>query len=142
MQKHMMTAKRFFSLSFLLALCAGCGGTATVSGTVSYDGKPVVRGRLAFLPLDAKGELDGKAPIVSVEISQGTYTARDVPMGKKKVAVTASEIKGISRPPDKAASLIPPEAASNLTEEINKPQQTADFALKKPEKRLTESGKE
>jgi hypothetical protein len=61
---------------------SGCGGrtTATVTGTVTLDGKPVPAGTVSFFASDQDP--------VSVPISSdGTYTATDVPTGPVKVAV-------------------------------------------------------
>src|SRR5438105_14541378 len=83
----------------LLVSALGCGGTANVSGMVTYDGKAVERGKIRFLPLDDKGELDGKGLIVGVDISKGNYKAMDVPLGKKKVAIHAEQIAGQTAAP-------------------------------------------
>ena len=64
-----MTSPRFLVLCLALLACLGCGGTATVSGNVTYAGKPVERGRISFLPLDDKGELDAKSPVIGSDIA-------------------------------------------------------------------------
>jgi hypothetical protein len=128
----------------LLSATLGCSGTAEVSGAVDYEGKPVERGKIRFLPLDDKGELDAKAMIVGVDISKGKYKAADVPMGKKQVVIFAGEAaapaakdKTGQKPP--ADSLIPPEATRDLKVDITQPRQTLDFHLKKPPQKSVEA---
>src|SRR5262249_59994 len=136
-----MMVNRFLLLCVALPLCAGCGGTATVTGQVTFDGKPVERGQIAFLPLDDKGDLDSKVPVIGAGINKGKYAAKDVPVGKNKASIPADEIEGPSRPPGAAKPLMPPEAPNNLTVETNKPEQTADFPLKSPDKQPVEARK-
>src|SRR5438093_13685564 len=89
-----MRRNAFVCLVLFLTLLPGCGGTANVSGTVAYDGKPAEHGKIRFLPLDDKGELDGKGLIVGDDIVKGKYTAKGVPFGKKKVAILVQEADG------------------------------------------------
>ena len=130
----------------LLSATLGCSGTAEISGAVDYEGKPVERGKIRFLPLDDKGELDAKAMIVGVDISKGKYKAADVPMGKKQVVIFAGEAAGPGAT-DKtgqkqpADSLIPPEATKDLKVDITQPRQTLDFHLKKPPEAPANPGK-
>jgi len=133
----MMRRSGFALLMPLLLLALGCSGTANVSGSVTYDGKAVERGRIRFLPLDEKGELDAKGLIVGADVIKGKYTAVDVPMGKKKVAILALEIAGQTPATNgKAAQTSEPpvalEAMNELQVDINAARQTADFDLKKP----------
>jgi|GEM_PF-1461364 len=129
----------------LLSATLGCSGTAEVNGAVDYEGKPVERGKIRFLPLDDKGELDAKAMIVGVDVSKGKYKAADVPMGKKQVVIFAREADGPAK--DKtgraqpADSLIPPEATKDLKVDITQPRQTLDFHLKKPPEAPANAGK-
>ncbi|HEV3444322.1 MAG TPA: hypothetical protein VG099_06740 [Gemmataceae bacterium] len=138
----------FACLGLLLTATLGCSGAAEVSGAVDYEGKPVEHGKIRFLPLDDKGELDAKAMIVGVDISKGKYKAADVPMGKKQVVIFARELAGEAAGPaakDKtgqkqpADSLIPPEATKDLKVDITQPRQTLDFHLKKPSEKPTEA---
>ena len=48
---------------FLLPLLLGCGGALSVTGTVTYDGKPIEDGQISFLPVDGKGT-PARGPIV------------------------------------------------------------------------------
>ena len=71
-------------LFFLLLAIPGCGGgraTATVTGTVSYQGKPLPAGKVSFW-----GPNDQVASALIGE--DGTYEATNVPLGLVKVAVS------------------------------------------------------
>jgi hypothetical protein len=61
----------------LVAFCGGCGGggefpTATVSGAVTYDGKPVKGGSITFSPV-ADGEQEAGKPASGMVKEDGTY---------------------------------------------------------------------
>ncbi len=57
----------------------GCGGTAErppmgrVHGTVTYDGKPVDRGRVTFSPIASEGDSGGTSAMGPIE-SDGSYS--------------------------------------------------------------------
>lgn len=78
--------KKFLILA--LVLFAGCGGSEekrfTVTGNVSYAGKPVETGSISFVPADPALSPDG-API-----ENGAYTCAVRP-GKMKVQITGSK---------------------------------------------------
>jgi hypothetical protein len=83
-------------------LLAGCGpkraATGTVSGTITYKGKPVNGAVLHFYP--AKG---GAAETVMIPVNQeGAFDASGVPPGDYKVVVQPS--KGTSGPSTKGMS--------------------------------------
>ena len=76
-----------------LAACflavAGCGGEAgpavyPVTGTVTFDGSPVEKGRIQFTPVSGDRAF-------SAEIKDGAYELEAQP-GKMKVAIRASRI--------------------------------------------------
>jgi hypothetical protein len=72
----------------LTLLAAGCSsGTATVSGTVTYEGKPVKTGYISFAPVDGKGT------IASGPIADGKYTVAMEP-GSKIVKIEAADDAG------------------------------------------------
>ena len=123
---------RFLLLSLGLLACLGCGGTATISGNVTYGGKPVERGRISFLPLDDKGELDAKSAVIGTDIAQGKYKVTEVPRGKKQMAFSVAEVKG-TEPPF--------EIANNQPFGITEANQTANFEVKKPDKSTPDSNK-
>jgi hypothetical protein len=120
-----MTSPRFLFLCLALLACLGCGGTATVTGNVTYGGKPVERGRISFLPLDDKGELDAKSAVIGTDIAQGRYKVTEVPRGKKQVAFSVAEVKG-AEPPF--------EIANNQPIDITEPNQTANFEVKRSDR--------
>jgi hypothetical protein len=127
-----MTSPRFLLLCLALLAGLGCGGTATVTGNVTYGGKPVERGRISFLPLDDKGELDAKSPVIGTDIAQGKYKVTEVPRGKKQVAFSVAEVKG-TEPPF--------EIANNQPIDITEANQTANFEVKKPDKSTPDNKK-
>ena len=75
-------AVRFGALLVLAAAAGGCGkSTATLSGTVTYRGRPVTSGEVVFLAAD--GRTVAHAPIGP----DGYYTVQGVPPGQARVAV-------------------------------------------------------
>ncbi|MDB5385379.1 MAG: hypothetical protein JWM11_1025 [Planctomycetaceae bacterium] len=64
-----------FVIVGLLSVCAGCGSgypsPLPVSGTVTFEGKPVTDGSIRFMPTDRKVALPGFAEIQT----DGTYEA-------------------------------------------------------------------
>ena len=74
------------AVGLLLAavMSAGCGpSTASVSGEITYDGKPVGEGYITFTPADGKGK-DAGGPI-----SAGRYSVSGLSPGPKVVKVIA-----------------------------------------------------
>jgi hypothetical protein len=85
-----MRVARWAVLLLALPGLVGCGNdwnTATVSGNVSVDGKPVEDGAINFVPVDGEGWTAGGI------IKHGRYSVR-VPMMSLKVAITASKVVG------------------------------------------------
>ncbi len=81
----LLRAPRCFRLAALLVLAAAAGGcgksTATLSGTVTYRGRPVTSGEVVFLA-------EGGAASVHAPIGpDGRYTVKGVPRGTANVAV-------------------------------------------------------
>lgn len=128
------------AVGFLLAasLAAGCGGpkVGEVSGTVSYDGKPVEQGAIAFVPADGNGPTAGGA------IADGKYTVRNVPVGTAKVSINADKggekkivYDNPARPTVEAATgeLLPDKynKATELRYDVRPGAQTKDFDLPK-----------
>jgi hypothetical protein len=72
------------SLVFLLLAIAGCGGgrtAVTITGTVSYQGKPLPAGRISFIGPGGQ--------VASALISEdGGFEASNVPLGQVKVGVS------------------------------------------------------
>jgi hypothetical protein len=78
----------------LLSLIGGCGGSgierAIVSGSVTFDGKPIEKGFIRFFPI--KGTV---GPMWGAQITDGAYRADGkggVPVGTHRVEVEAFRI--------------------------------------------------
>lgn len=72
--------------SVLLALLAalGCGGSATVSGKVTYKGEPLPWGSVVIYGADGKVESGRISP-------DGAYAVHKAPVGDVKMAVIVSD---------------------------------------------------
>ncbi len=129
-----------------LSLLSGCfGGSsehieqAAVTGTVTYDGKPLASGNILFVPdVDASGKpLRGQA--VQATITDGTYslTAEAGPVvGSNKVQITATRKTGKFQESDGQKieieqQYLPAKYNSNTTlkQDITAGENTADFTL-------------
>jgi hypothetical protein len=83
----------------LLALAGGCGGPAKLSlqGTVTYEDRPIEKGRIDFLPVDGTA-----GPSVGAPISQGSYAVAAnqgvLAAGTYQVRVTAYRKTGRTEP--------------------------------------------
>lgn len=109
-----------FVLVVLMAGCQHGEPAATVTGTITYKGKPVEHGQIMFHPQA------GNAPSTTGEITNGTYTAKAKP-GSMRVEIQA--FKELSRT-GTGQPLIPPNAQGNFrTVEVKEGSQTLDFAL-------------
>lgn len=107
-------------VAVLAASLAGCdsgqkGGSVTVSGTVKFNGEPVEKGSITFLPADD----DGKAS--SAQITNGSYTIQTDPgakkvsiMGEREVGGEAAErLRAEGRDGVPTEQYLPPEFNSN-----------------------------
>ena len=72
----------------LVVGCSGDGNYGDVSGTVSYDGKPLEDGLINFLPADGKGQT------ASGSIKDGKYSVSKVSVGALKVQIRGSKVTG------------------------------------------------
>ena len=130
--------------ALLLVLLSGCGSSAYISGDVTYDGEPVEKGTITFLPADGKGASAGGV------IEKGHYKAPNVPPGAKIIKIEAvsaitfarsseelaREAKSGTKTPAKPADLIPNNAVGNNTKaELKAGDQKLDFHLTKPIKK-------
>lgn len=107
---------RVITLAFLAPLMIlGCGRSgperAVVSGTVTYQGRPLPQGTIRFLPT-----AETKTPMSGALIVDGKYTADKrggVPVGTHKVVIEAFRPKGrtagTGTPGDVAGGLVPRE---------------------------------
>jgi hypothetical protein len=77
----------FLALAGALAV-AGCGGsTGTITGTVTYQGKPLKGGVVMFTPAGGGG-----AAVATIG-EDGTYTAEKVPVGEATITVDTAFLK-------------------------------------------------
>jgi hypothetical protein len=80
----------FAAATFCLPFALGCGPDlklADVSGTITFEGKPVEKGAITFFPIA------GNAPTAGASIVDGEYKAQ-VPFGEMKVAISSPKIVG------------------------------------------------
>jgi hypothetical protein len=90
---HSDIRKRGWSLLLvLLPAACGCSKTATVTGKVTYQGRPVVHGSITFVR-------DAQTARSAAIQPDGSYTVEDVPLGTMKVCV-------FSRDPRKGRSVV------------------------------------
>jgi hypothetical protein len=78
------------SIAALLLGVEGCGNPTSVSGQVSFEGKPVANGLITFLPADGLG------PAAGGPISDGHYEVANLVPGKKIAQIIA--VKKINGP--------------------------------------------
>jgi hemoglobin len=96
-------------------------GAGTVSGKVTYKGKPLPAGTVAF------HSKDGKA--ISTKLSEdGTYAAEKVPAGEYNLAVETDSAKGSPKYVAIPAKYADPKT-SGLTYTVKKGKQQFDIAL-------------
>lgn len=94
--ENLMRHISYIVLSLGIATLAGCGGvddapvTVTVTGTVTFDGKPLPTGEIIFRPADGSGRADAGS------IKDGQYTL-ECTLGGKAVTITAlREVPGVA----------------------------------------------
>jgi hypothetical protein len=74
-------------MALLAALAAGCGSSkGTVTGKVTYNGNPVPGGQVFFV-------LPDTPPVFAKIGPDGSYTAKDVPVGEATVCVETDSVK-------------------------------------------------
>jgi hypothetical protein len=138
---------RLVPLALILSLTPGCGNSlASVSGEVTYNGEPVGKGYITFLPADGKG------PPTAGPIADGHFAVDNLPPGPKIVKIEAVKKVPFARSSDEMAKraavdkflgngsglidpadIIPPNAEGNNQKvDIQPGQHTRDFPLKKP----------
>jgi hypothetical protein len=101
------------ALAFPLTATSAEKDTATVEGRVTFEGKPVIQGKMSFHP--AKGK-----PVVA-NIKDGSYAVKAMPTGN--FAVTF-EAKGLPR-------LYAAKGTTPIRLTIKGGEQTVDFVLTK-----------
>jgi hypothetical protein len=100
----------------------------TVTGNVTWNGRPLPYGAISFAPAD------GSTKTAGAMITDGKYRAVDVPPGEKIVQVIAGAPPrapgGSSDPPPMPEFTIPPNAPGNGEHHtIAEGQQTLDLSL-------------
>jgi hypothetical protein len=119
---------------------AGCSKSGSLSGVVTYNGEPVESGSIRF------DSADGSGPGFGAQVVNGKYVS-----GKVRFGQHVAHVRGVTKPPiltheesikmreqrDNKYGLpvdyIPENADGNgKTIEVNKGNQTLDFALKGP----------
>jgi hypothetical protein len=100
-----MPLVRCLVFAIVCALVAGCNSdppSAEISGTITYDGKPVEAGHISFFPRNGKGTTSGG------EIVKGAYTAKGVSFGEMDVKINATKVTGTRKlyPSDPKSAVI------------------------------------
>ena len=128
------------AFALIIGLTVGCSSgpaTGDVSGTVTYDGKPIEHGSIAFYPENGNGPSTGGA------IADGKYSVSKVPVGVMKVRISgAKDIKEHKMSYDEkappvitASELLPPKyndvKTTELRYDVQSGTQTKDFNLTK-----------
>jgi hypothetical protein len=116
------------------AVFAGCGGggLCDIHGTVTFNGQPVKKGAIKFLPPDGKG------PTAAAIIADGAYATK-VAAGSKLVKIEGFNVKGTrnypgsSVPCDILEQYLPARynTQSELTRDITPSVRAYNFALQK-----------
>jgi hypothetical protein len=91
----MSRARLFLPAVLLVALC-GCGGPATVSGKVTYRGRPVLSGSVIFLNQDGTARTGVIQP-------DGSYSVEGVARGRARIGVLSPDpahARSILKPPE------------------------------------------
>ncbi|HYH68895.1 MAG TPA: hypothetical protein VD866_29650 [Urbifossiella sp.] len=109
-----LSPRRAGLLGAVALLAAGCGGAGDVTGTVTYQGKPVVTGSVTFYGPD-------KTPYLGAIDEKGNYKVVGVPSGARQVTVAS---------PD---PLPPPGAKSGKPSNPNLPEGTPEPKGTRPE---------
>jgi hypothetical protein len=92
---------RFFPwLGLFLLSLVGCGPTtATIEGTVSYDGVKVEKGMLTITPVEGSGS------VVGCDVKGGTFKVTGVQPGKNLIAVMAVKEVTFARSSEEMAKM-------------------------------------
>ena len=123
-----------WALWLLLAAATGCSGNGrtSVSGEVTFDGKPLERGSIRLIAVD------GNTPSAEAVIHEGRYRLETVP-GQKRIEIQGFRVVGMAhRNDDPSAPLeeitepiVPAKfnIRSELLQEISHRSATHDFHL-------------
>ena len=123
-----------WALLLLLAAAPGCSGNGltSVSGAVTFDGKPLERGSIRLIAVD------GKTPSAEAIIHEGRYRLETVP-GQKRIEIQGFRIVGTARRNDDPSApleeitepIVPAKfnTRSELLQEVSHRSATHDFHL-------------
>ncbi len=102
-------------LSLLLPLpgCQNGPAVGTVNGEVTFEGQPLKKGAIRFVPVD------GNAPTAGAIIQDGHFTA-EVPVGLMRVEIRASRVIGQRRAYAAADSPLENELEEIIPEKFNR----------------------
>jgi hypothetical protein len=81
-----------FALSAVVLSLCGCSSKAKVSGTVTYNGKPLPAGKITFIGPD-------NTPSDPANIDNGRYTVSNAPVGECKIKVETSSLMKMAQNP-------------------------------------------
>jgi hypothetical protein len=129
------------SLAVLSAAVCGCGkrndaGRLPVSGEVTFEGKPLDKGQIRFVPTGEKGIssgamiVDGAYQIPADKgLPPGTYKIQITSAGEEQAAV--EELPGESGPPAKERIPAKYNVKSDITREVKSGEENRfDFEIK------------
>ena len=108
---------------------SGCGGSGTVSGTVSYNGKPLKGGNVLFV------SPEGKRSTSATIQEDGSYTAPNIPAGPVTVCVETESLNPAGKEPARHYGPPPGAHAPAGLEQPNP--NTAKLYVRIPEKYAT-----
>ncbi len=134
------------AMGVLACITAGCGSFTAVNGTVTYEGQPLEKGSIAFLPVDGLG------PSAGGLIVNGRYRVEHLTPGKKIIQIVGVKAVRFARSSEDMARLakeaaaradttgiieradvVPADAQGNNVTIVLKPgRQTMDFHLQRP----------
>jgi hypothetical protein len=114
--KSRVAASALFAISCLLVVSSGCGAsTASVQGSVSYQGVAIEKGMITFTPVDGKG------PVVGCNIENGKYLAEGVTPGKNILHVVSVKQVTFSRTSEEMSKMAANNAAKGPIEGLIDP---------------------
>lgn len=123
-------SKRFAFALLLLLLLVGCGRSSyKLSGTVTFDGKPVPKGEIVFMP---DPEAGNRGPGVLADIVDGRY---ELPLDKGHIGgAYIARLTGFDGAPQKSKELVDPRGTPlfvDHTEKLTLPEEsgTRDFMV-------------
>ena len=140
-----MRKTSLFTLVACAAAIAGCGGESspTLSGTVHFDGQPISKGSIVFIPVGGNGTpfagdiRDGKYFVEKAYPGKRTVSIGGIMGGESSSPVTRESVERGTREGKKAAEqkTVPENAVGNMQEiEVKAGKQVFDFKLTSPAK--------